>query len=186
MDSVLKYSSIGLQRCQIIWHRGNMSVPCSVSPSDYCPPLSFLLWTGTSCIVTRRHNIRRAGIPVPNPALFPGWNCPWEAAVPNETGTGLGWWLGSVMCRDPEGCWLLPKHWSHDWERRSVMVEPRKAFVDPKDAADIWIMRPLRWVRRIRNIYTVQYINIVCSAFFLPFCCSYLITASLTSWVKYS
>lgn len=33
--------------------------------------------------------IRRAGIPVPNPALFPGWKCPWEAAVPKEIGIGL-------------------------------------------------------------------------------------------------
>lgn len=118
-----------------------------ITPTD-CPPLSFLLWAGTSCIVTRRQNIRGAGIPVPSPVLCPGWKCPWETAVPDEIGTGLDWWLGSLVFQDLEGCWLLPKHWSHGWEKWSFVVEPRKTFVDPKDPTDLGIMRPLSWVKR--------------------------------------
>ena len=103
--------------------------------------LSFLLWTGASCTVTGWWHVRRAGIPVPKWVLSPGWNCPWEAAVPNEIAAGLHWWLGHSCSNQ---CWLLPKHWSHGWEGWCYMVQPRKALMDPKDATEIWIMRPLR------------------------------------------
>ena len=182
MDSVLKYSSTGLQWCQITWHTENMSV----SPLTYCPPtvLPALSWY-ISCIVTRRQNIRGAGIPVPNPVLSPAWKCPWETAVPDEIGTGLDWWQGSLVFQDLEGCWLLPKHWSHGWEKWSFVVEPRKTFVDPKDPTDM-NNEAAEMGKEMRNTCAIQYINVMCSAFFLPFFWYCLITASLTCWGKYS
>ena len=144
MDSVLKYSSTGLQWCQITWHTENMSV----SPLTYCPPtvLPALSWY-ISCIVTRRQNIRGAGIPVPNPVLSPAWKCPWETAVPDEIGTGLDWWQGSLVFQDLEGCWLLPKHWSHGWENGPLWLSPGKHLWTQK-IPQTWIMRQLRWVKR--------------------------------------
>ena len=69
--------------------------------------------------------------------------------------------------------------------KRSFVVEPRKTFVDPKDLTDM-NNEAAEMGKEMRNICAIQYINIMCSAFFLRFFCYCSITASLTCWVKYS
>lgn len=168
MNSVLTHSSVGLQWCQIIWHHRKYVCALLCAPLSLLSYTVLLLWTGTSCIITRGQNIRRAGIPVPDPALPVGWNCPWEAAVTNEIGTGLDWWPGHSCSRTLEDAGCCPDT-GHVAGEAGPLWFSQKSVNAPKDAAEIGQMRPLRWVKRIRNTCTVQYTNILCSASFLPF-----------------
>ena len=52
--------------------------------------------------------------------------------------------------------------------KRSFVVEPRKTFVDPKDLTDM-NNEAAEMGKEMRNICAIQYINIMCSAFFLRF-----------------
>lgn len=138
----------------------NLCIPCPVPLSACCPTLSFLLWSGTSCVVARR-NIKRAGIPVPDAALSPEWNCPWKARMLKEIATSPGGWLGSLVFQD-EGFWLLPSIGHVAGKDGPLWLSQKRIDWHKRGVTRVWVMRSPRWAKRISTEFIVEYVDISC------------------------
>ena len=153
----------------------------SVSPPAYCPPLSCLLWAGISCIVTRKQNIRRA-----QPSTVPRM----KMSLGNSSARwdrNRAWLMTGVTCVPGPGRMLAAAQTLVTWLGKMALCGwAQENICGPKRSHRLMNNEAAEMGKEMRNTCAVQHINVMCSAFFWPFFCYYLITASSTCWVKYS